>query len=129
MKLLLARLPDRLDADDPLIIEEMTALNRAGNTEAVSTMIAMLSDLHEHGRTSRFLRTMKGTPIKELKARARSGVKGGSRVYLFITEHDEAAIVNCEVKDGKAPDPEKLKVVLRVVAAYKRGVPVLAAGG
>lgn len=125
MKLLLARLPTRLGSKHPQMIEEMVALNNAGRGEAVAMMIKMMGDLHQHGRDSRYLRAMKGTPIKELKPRSRGGLKGGSRVYLFITEHEEAGIVTCEVKGGDAPDPHKLKRVLRVVSAHKDGMPVL----
>lgn len=129
MRLLLARLPTRLDSRHPQIIEEMVALNEAGKGEAVTMMIRMLADLHQRGRESRYLKAMKSTPIKELKPRSRGGLKGGSRVYLFITEYEEAGIVTCEVKESDAPDPLRLKRVLRVVRAHKSGVPVLSGRG
>jgi hypothetical protein len=68
---------------------------------------------------------MSGFPIYELKPRSRGGEKGGTRVYLFLTAHDEAGLVTCEVKDGDAPDPAKLKTTVLVALAHKRGVPVL----
>lgn len=124
MRLRLARTPDRLDATHPLIIEEFLDLVETGKVFALQTMIAMLADLHERGRESRYLFTLAGVPIWELKPQARGGEKGGSRVYLFVTEHDEAGIVNCEVKQGDSPSMQKLKVVLQVIQAYRAGIPV-----
>jgi hypothetical protein len=124
MRLLLARDPGSLDREHPVIIEEMVQLNSDGKNEAVTTMIKMLADLHEHGRDSRYLVPMRLSALQELKPTSRGGIKGGSRVYLFLTEHDEAGIVNCEVKDGDSPDPHKLKQALRVIAAYRQGIPV-----
>jgi hypothetical protein len=124
MRLHLARDPERLVATHPLIIEDLLGLAEAGKQEAVDMMITMLSDLHQQGRGSRYLRAMTGTPIWELKSRSRGGLKGGSRVYLFLNEHDEAGIVNCEAKDGDEASRNKLMVVLRVIRAYKAGVPV-----
>lgn len=125
MRLLLARDPSALERERALIIEDMVELNRHGKNEAVTMMIKMLSDLYEHGRASRYLVPLKVSALQELKPTSRGGIKGGSRVYLFITEHDEAGIVNCEVKSGNAPDPQKLKQALRVITAHRQGVPVL----
>lgn len=90
----------------------------------MSAMIEMLTDLHEQGRASRYLRHLKGSAVHELKTHSRGGQKGGSRVYLFFTSDDAAGIVNCEVKDDDAPSTQKLKVVLLVARAYHNGVPV-----
>jgi hypothetical protein len=125
MRVYLARHPVALDAKHPILIEEMLALRKAGKGRAVSTIIAMVRDLMEHGRSSRFLVRMTGFPIYELKPRSRGGEKGGTRVYLFLTEHDEAALVTCEVKDSDAPDPAKLKLTVQVAVAHKQGLPVL----
>ena len=84
----------------------------------------MLADLYQHGRASRYLVPLKLSALQELKPASRGGIKGGSRIYLFITEHDEAGIVNREVKSGDSPDPQKLKQALRVIVAHKQGVPV-----
>lgn len=124
MRLLLARRPERLSARHPLIIEEFLELVQNGQTEALGMMITMLSDLHRRGRKSRYLRNLAGTPIWELKSRSRGGAKGGSRVYLFLNEHDEAGIVNCEDKASDQANTQKLKVVLQVIKAYKAGIPV-----
>jgi hypothetical protein len=127
MRLLLPRHPDRLTAKHPVIIEEFLALVREGQVDALGMMIKMLADLYQQGRGSRYLRNMTGTPIWELKSQSRGGQKGGSRIYLFVTEQDEAVIVNCEVKDGDEASTEKLKGVLQVIKAYKAGVSVFEA--
>ena len=62
--------------------------------------------------------------IDELLALAANGRRRGARVYLVLLEGDSAGIVNCEIKEGDAPNIETLRVVLTVVAAYQRGVPV-----
>lgn len=129
MRLLLARDPRALDREYPVLIEEMVQLNREGKNEAVTMMIRMLTDLHRHGRASRYLVPLKLSALQELKPTSRGGIKGGSRVYLFVTEHDEAGIVNCEVKSGDSPDYQKLKQALRVVAAHREGIPVLGRRG
>ena len=129
MRLLLARHPDRSDANYALIIEEFTSLNLTGKPAAVTEMIAMLGDLHAHGRASRYLRNLTGTPLMELKPATRRGQRGGARVYLWLLPDDAAAIVNCEAKAPDAPTSvPKLKVALTVYLAHQRGARVLSAG-
>jgi hypothetical protein len=70
----------------------------------------MVRDLKLQGRSSRYLVALTGFPIYELKPKSRGGENGGTRVYLFLTEHDEAGLVTCEVKDGDEPDAAKLKL-------------------
>jgi hypothetical protein len=125
MRIYPARHPDALDARHPILIEEMLRLKKAGKRRAVATIIEMVRDLKAHGRDSRYLVAMTGFPIYELKPRSRGGEKGGTRVYLFLTEHDEAGLVTCEVKDDASPDPEKLKKTVQVAVAHKQGHPVL----
>src|SRR4051812_15682453 len=110
MRLRLARHPNRLGAQHPIIIEELLTLELDGKQVAVSTMLSMLKDLHAEGRGSQYLVKLTGTPLWELKPNARGGEKGGSRVYLFLTIHDEAGVVNCEVKEGDTASVQKLKV-------------------
>jgi hypothetical protein len=124
MRLRLARHPHRLKVKHPILIEELLELEQRGKQKAVAAMLAMLEDLHESGRGSRFLSKLTGTPLWELKPASRGGEKGGARVYLFVLEDDEAGVVNCEVKEGVVADREKLRVGLEIVVAYKRGVRV-----
>jgi len=125
MRIFPARHPDSLDSKHPILIEEMLALRKAGKRQVVVGIIEMVRDLREHGRDSRYLLAMKGFPIYELKSRSRGGEKGGTRVYLFLTEHDEAGLVTCEVKSGARPNRAKLKLTVRLAVAHQQGIPVL----
>ncbi len=124
MRLELARHPLELRAKRPIIVDELLALEDAGKQRGVSMMIKMLSDLHVQGRNSRYLVKLESSPIWELKSTSRGGEVGGARIYLFLVEGDGAGIVNCEIKEGNAPNFETLRVVLTVIAAYKQGIPV-----
>jgi hypothetical protein len=124
MRLRLARHPNRLSAQHPILIEEMLVLEAVGKQPAVSAMLEMLKDLHENGTNSRFCWKLKGSPIWELKTASRGGEKGGARVYLFMLGQHDAGVVNCEVKAGDSADVEKLRAVLEVVIAYRAGIPV-----
>jgi hypothetical protein len=125
MRIYPARLPENLQATHPILIEEMLALVKSGKKRPIAAIIKMVKDLKENGRESRYLVRMGNYPIYELKTRARGGQTGGTRVYLFLTEHDEAGLVTCEVKDDDAADPEKLKLTARVAIAHRKGIPVL----
>lgn len=124
MRLELARHPQKLQASHAIIIDELLALAEEGKQRGVAMMIKMMKDLHEEGRSSQYLVKLKSSPIWELKSMSRGGEVGGARVYLFLLEDDGAGIVNCEIKAGNAPNIESLHVVLTVIAAYQRGVPV-----
>jgi hypothetical protein len=125
MRIYPARLPENLQARHPILIEEMLALAKSGKKRPIAAIIKMVKDLKENGRESRYLIRMGNYPIYELKTRARGGQTGGTRVYLFLTDHDEAGLVTCEVKDDDAADPEKLRLTARVAVAHRKGIPVL----
>lgn len=112
--------PSRSDAEQPLLLEEMQALNDAGQGEAVTAMIRMIIDLQTNGRDSRFIRALRGLPVFELKTMSRGKLKGGARVYFFLGRYGEAHLVNCEVKDGDEPSTGKLKVAVLALRAYER---------
>jgi hypothetical protein len=82
----------------------------------------MMQDLYQNGRNSRYLFSLKGLPVWELKTASRGGVKGGARVYLFLTPHNQAVLVNCEVKSGNEADETKLEEVLEIIAATSQGL-------
>jgi hypothetical protein len=88
--------------------------------EAISAVIMMVADFHEHELESRYVRKMQGLPVWELKTQARGGVKGGTRVYFFVFDN-EAIFVNCEVKDGDEPSDGKLKEAAQFYLAHKAG--------
>ena len=109
MRLLLARHPDRSDANYALIIEEFTSLNLTGKSAAVTEMIAMLGDLHVNGRASRYLRNLTGTPLMELKPTTRRGQQ--SKVALTKLQ------VNESLQLGTLPDDELMKLIAQANTA------------
>jgi hypothetical protein len=124
MDLLLARYPHRLNAEHSIIEEEMIALNLEGKSAAVTAMIGMLSDLHRDGRRCRFIKSLKGLPLQELKTRSRGGQKGGARVYFWLMG-DAAGIVNCEAKAPDEPaSQQQLATALKVYIAHQAGIRV-----
>lgn len=124
MQLALARHPADLASQHPLIIDQLLILETQGKQRGVSMILRMLWDLHTQGRESQYLVKLKSSPVWELKPTSRGGEAGGARVYLFLMHRDRAAIVSCELKEGNAPNVERIREVLIVIAAYTRGVPV-----
>jgi hypothetical protein len=121
MRLYLPRHPDHLDAKNPRIIEDLQTLISEGKQEAVNTLVLMLKDLHEQGEKSRFVRSLKGLPVFELKSASRGGEKGGARVYFFYADGG-AVVCNCEVKDEAEADLKLLEEVLEIKFALIRGI-------
>ncbi len=62
---------------EPLLYEDLLALNAEGKNLSVSRMITLIGDLRKHGRESRYVKHL-GGPLFELKTRTR---EGGVRVY------------------------------------------------
>lgn len=126
MQLFPARHPAKLQAERPILVEEFLELTHQGKRDALRTMIDMLKALRDEGRDCRFLKKLKYGPMWELKPATRGGEKGGARVYLFLlATHDQAGLVNCEVKgQDEQADPGKLKVGLQVVQAHNKGINV-----
>ena len=52
--------PDRLDAENPRVIEDLLEIAKQDKQEAVNTAILMLKDLHENGLKSRFVKQLQG---------------------------------------------------------------------
>jgi hypothetical protein len=125
MEFLYARHPNHLRAEHPRIIEDLLDLANLGKQEAVNAMIEMLEDLHIHGLESRFIKKLKGLPLWELKTKSRGGQKGGSRIYLFVTEDNKAALINAEIKADNQASIHKLEEALDILEAYIAGKPVL----
>ncbi len=63
MQLLLARHPDRLSAEHPIIIENLLEFSENQQQTAIDSMIEMLSDIHQFGRDSRYLKKMKSNLV------------------------------------------------------------------
>jgi hypothetical protein len=121
----LARNPNQLFTTHPRIIEDLLEMIQNNQQESVNSLIAMLQDFYTNGRKSRYLEKLKDLPIYELKTRSRGGQKGGARIYLFLTNNNEAVIVNAELKTGKQPDQHKLEEVATILLAYRQGIQVI----
>ena len=100
MRLLLARHPDRSDANYALIIEEFMSLNLTGKAAAVTEMIAMLGDLHANGRASRHLRNLTGTPLMELKPTTRRGQQLKVALTVYLAHQRGARVLSAGPHDG-----------------------------
>lgn len=105
------------------IIEDQLELVNHGKQEAVNEMVNMLEDLHLNGRASRYLQSLKGVPLYELKPTSRGGHKGGARVYLSFNQHGEAVILNAEAKPQGTTIPDRAKITqaLNMLKAYRSG--------
>jgi hypothetical protein len=108
-----------LDAKNPRLIEDLQNLP----SEAILGVIKMMGDFYEFGLESRYVKKLQGLPVWELKTQSRGGVKGGTRVYFFVSG-DDAVFVNCEVKDDDTPSVNKLKEVAQLALAHAKGIKV-----
>lgn len=103
------------------IIRDLLEITRAGHQDAVNAIIGMLEDFEQHSTKSRFLRKLKSIPLHELKTQSRGGIKGGSRVYLYVITDLDCILINAEVKPGNHPNLVKLQEALEVVLAFRQG--------
>lgn len=124
MPFLQARHPNRLNSEHTLLIEDLIEMAESGWQEAVDAIVEMLADFHVSGTDSRFAEKFKSMPVWELKTRSRGGLKGGARVYFFVTPKGESMVVNAEVKSGNAPSEAKLYEVMVVFQASQKGIDV-----
>jgi hypothetical protein len=121
----LARHPNRLNAPHPIITENLLEMVHNNQQARVNSIILMLQDFYAQGRESRYLEKLKTLPFYELKTRSRGGQKGGARVYLFLTNNNEAIVVNAEIKTGNMPNSQKLEEVAIILRAYRQGIAVI----
>lgn len=124
-RLLLPYALNRPEARHPCIIEDLLEVTDA---HALTAMIEMLTDLHQHGQESRYAKKLEGLPLWELKTRSRGGPKGGARVYFTFTGHGEALLINAEVKTGDTPSVAKITEALAITLAYANGQARLQGG-
>jgi hypothetical protein len=115
-RLLLARHPTRLKAKHPLIIEDFLETARASKGKCLKKMIEMLSDLHQNGMNTGFIKHL-GGPLYELKGRTS---EGGARVY-FLRYDDNAFIVGrAECKKESEADQNLLSSMIDVLDALEQ---------
>ena len=124
MPFLQGRHPNRLNSEHTLLVEDLIEMAESGWQEAVDAIVEMLADFHVSGTDSRFAEKFKSMPVWELKTRSRGGLKGGARVYFFVTPKGESMVVNAEVKSGNAPSEAKLYEVMVVFQASQKGIDV-----
>ncbi len=111
--------PDNFNAKNSRLIEDLQNLS----VEAIVAAIKMIGDFYEFGLESRYVKKLQGLPVWELKTQSRGGIKGGTRVYFFVSGND-AVFVNCEVKDEDAPSTSKLKEVAQIAVAHTKGISI-----
>ena len=120
-----ARHPNRLQAVQTRIVEDLLEMLESHGQKPVDAIIEMLEDLHLFGRDSRYVRKMKTPLVWELKTQSRGGVKGGARVYFFVDQDEQIIVVNAECKDGDEPSLQKLKEVTTIALAHINGIAVV----
>lgn len=108
-----------------MVVRDLLEMRRAGQREAITSIIRMVKDLKESGRESRYAIPLKGSPLWELKTRSRGGEKGGARVYFFWTLDGAPILCGAEVKDADAPSQHLLKEALGVIVRQKKGERVI----
>jgi phage-related protein len=113
--------PKRKKGKEPLLYEDLIALNAEGKSRSVSRMIAMMDDLRENGRESRYVKHL-GGPLYELKTRTPDG---GARVYFFRLNEDSFVLVRAEVKKENEATESLLSDVLDVIEAVQQKKDVL----
>jgi phage-related protein len=113
--------PERKRGKEPLLYEDLIALNGSGKSRSVSRMIGMMNDLRENGRESRYVKHLSG-PLYELKTRTRDG---GARVYFFRLNEDSFVLVRAEVKKENEATESLLSDVLDVIEAIQQKKDVL----
>lgn len=108
--------PTRKRGKEPLLYEDLIALNGEGKNRSVSRIIAMMDDLRANGRESRYVKHLMG-PLFELKTRTPDG---GARVYFFRLNKDSFVLVRAEVKKENEATETLLSDVLDVINAVKK---------
>lgn len=123
MRLLQPKHPNNPLAQRSLIVDMLLDLEEQQCQDGVGEILGMLEELYhaEKPGQCRFAVSMKHTVLWELKSETRGGRRGGARVYWFPTEHNEAVICACEVKEGDAPNQALLALALRLYKQYEDG--------
>ncbi len=108
----------------PPFIDDLLDLRDASKYQALNAIGTMVYDLRQHGTTSRYLETMIGYPILELKTRARGGETGGARVYLYRADENEFHLCAAETKRGNTPTQHLLERTALIAIAWRRNLEI-----
>ncbi len=108
----------------PPIIDDLLDLRDANKYQALQAIGTMVYDLRQHGTDSRYLETMIGYPILELKTRARGGETGGARVYLYRADENEFHLCAAETKRGNTPTQHLLERTALIAIAWRKNLEI-----
>ncbi len=93
-ELILAYHPNRLDETHPLVIQDLLELVEESKQLCVNKCVQMMTDLHQSGLKSRYLKPLFGA-VYELKDRTS---QGGARVYFVVDNKTQFYIAHAECK-------------------------------
>jgi hypothetical protein len=118
------RSPNRLDAKNPLLIEDLLELAYAGKQGCVSGIIKMIADLYVNGEACRYIKALGGA-LYELKTRTPTG---GARVYFFRGAKQEFILCRAECKPEQAASLRLLESTAEILEAHLDDIPVIEGG-
>ena len=120
-ELILAYHPNRLDETHPLVIQDLLELVEESKQVCVNKCVQMLTDLHQNGLKSRYLKPLFGA-VYELKDRTS---QGGARVYFVIDNKNQFHIAHAECKTENQASRWMLAECAQIVQALETNQPIL----
>lgn len=99
------------------LLTDLLDLKDANKQISVSKGIAMIADLQQHGRQSRYLKHEAG-PVWELKTRT---PEGGMRIYVAQLTDTVWGLGRAECKDNDAASDDLLDWVADAVFRFRQG--------
>jgi hypothetical protein len=118
------RSPHRLEAKNPLLIEDLLELAYAGKQGCVAGIIKMIADLYANGEVCRYIKALGGA-LYELKTRTPTG---GARVYFFRGARQEFVLCRAECKREQAASLRLLESTAEILEAHLDNIPVIEGG-
>ncbi|GEM44517.1 hypothetical protein [Deinococcus cellulosilyticus] len=119
----LARHPQQRRSQ-PLIIEDLLKMAEASKHEAVNACLAMCEDLYINGSKSRYVHSIQGSPLFELRTDAENQ-KACARVYFYWRNPEEVVLVHAETSDHGRASMKLLNGCAAVRSADLQGRDVL----
>jgi hypothetical protein len=115
------RSPQRLDAKNPLLIEDLLELAYEGRQGCVTGIIKMIADLYANSEKCRYIKALGGA-LFELKTRTPTG---GARVYFFRGADQEFMLCRAECKREQTASLRLLESTAEILEAHLEGIPVI----